>query len=179
MTYWEALSSIEILQPLETAIQSLFIPALSGQSPPNELVRDMLAPPARLGGLGLTNPVATAEEQQAASQLISAPLIERIVCQDHCLADCQAAQREAKARYRSHKRAKQKEDARTVQSQLPNSLKRCMELSQERGASTWLTALPIEDHGFALHKSLQGCPLIPLQLAIPKFAISLQLRPPV
>ena len=87
VTDWEALSSIEILQPLETAIQSLFIPALSGQPPPNELVRDMLALPARLGGLGLTNPVATAEEQQAASQLISAPLIERIVCQDHCLAD--------------------------------------------------------------------------------------------
>ena len=28
-----------------------------------------------------------------------------------------------------------------------------MELSQEKGASTWLTALPIDDHGFALHKS--------------------------
>ena len=87
VTDWEALSSTEILQPLETAIQSLFIPALSGQSHPNKLVRDMLALPARLGGLGLANPVATAEEQQAASQLISAPLIERIICQNHCLAD--------------------------------------------------------------------------------------------
>ena len=28
-----------------------------------------------------------------------------------------------------------------------------MELSWEKGASTWLTALPIDDHGFALHKS--------------------------
>ena len=28
-----------------------------------------------------------------------------------------------------------------------------MELSQEKGASTWLTVLPIDDHGFALHKS--------------------------
>ena len=28
-----------------------------------------------------------------------------------------------------------------------------MELSQEKGASTWLTALPIDDHGYALHKS--------------------------
>ena len=28
-----------------------------------------------------------------------------------------------------------------------------MEVSQEKGASTWLTALPINDHGFALHKS--------------------------
>ncbi len=29
-----------------------------------------------------------------------------------------------------------------------------MELSQEKGESTWLTALPIEDHGFALHSEM-------------------------
>ena len=40
-----------------------------------------------------------------------------------------------------------------MQNQLPNSLKRCMELSQEKGASAWLTALPIEHHGYALHKT--------------------------
>ena len=28
-----------------------------------------------------------------------------------------------------------------------------MELSQEKGASTWLTTLPIDEHGFALHKT--------------------------
>ena len=28
-----------------------------------------------------------------------------------------------------------------------------MELSQEKGASIWLTAVPIDHHGFALHKS--------------------------
>ena len=28
-----------------------------------------------------------------------------------------------------------------------------MELAQEKGASTWLSALPIDSHGFALHKS--------------------------
>ena len=34
-----------------------------------------------------------------------------------------------------------------------------MELSQERGASAWLTSLPIDDHGFALHKSAFRDPL--------------------
>ena len=62
-------------------------------------------------------------------------------------------QHHAKNRYRSQKRAKQKEHTEEIQRQLPNSLRRCMELSQEKGASTWLTALPIENHGFALHKS--------------------------
>ncbi len=132
VTDWETLSSSELLQSLETAIQSLFIPALTGQSPPGKLVHEMLAMPARLGGLGLINPVATAQEQHAASQLISAPLVERVLHQDHQLADCQHAQQDIKAKVRSDKRVKQKEDARQLQSQLPASLQRSMELSQEK-----------------------------------------------
>ena len=41
-----------------------------------------------------------------------------------------------------------------IRSQLPSlSHQRCLELSLEKGASSWLTALPIQDHGFTLHKS--------------------------
>ena len=83
------------------------------------VVREMLALPARLGGLGLMNPVTIAEEQHAASQLISAPLVEQILNQDNQLADCQAAQQDMKARVRSNKRLKQKEDAKNLQNQLP------------------------------------------------------------
>ena len=153
VTDWETLSSSDLLQPLETAIQSHFIPALTGQSPPGNLVRELLALPARLGGLGLINPVAVAQDQHASSQLISAPLVERVLRQEHQLADCQIAQRDIKAKVCLDKRVKLKEDARKLQSQLPASLQRSMELSWEKGASTWLTALPIDEHGFALHKS--------------------------
>ena len=97
--------------------------------------------------------MAIAQEQHASSQLISAPLVERVLHQDHQLANCQSVQQDIKAKVRSDKRVKQKEDARNLQRQLPVSLQRSMELSQEKGASTWLTALPIDDHGFALHKS--------------------------
>ena len=60
---WKILSPSDLLQPLEIAIQSQFIPALTGQPPSGRLVREMLALPARLGGMGLVNPVTTAEEQ--------------------------------------------------------------------------------------------------------------------
>ena len=113
----------------------------------------MLALPARLGGLGLINPVAIAQEQHVCSQLISAPLVERVLHQDHQLTDCQSVQQDIKAKVSSDKRIKRKGDARNLQCQLPVSLQRSMELSQEKGASAWLTALPIDDHGFALHKS--------------------------
>ena len=35
---------------------------------------------------------------------------------------------------------------------MPSSLQRSMSLAAEKGASTWLSTLPIEEHGFALHK---------------------------
>ena len=81
------------------------------------------------------------------------PLVERILQQDHQLTDCQIAQRDIKASLHSNKRTKMRDDAKILQNELPAPLQRSMELSQEKGASTWLTALPINDHGFALHKS--------------------------
>ena len=37
--------------------------------------------------------------------------------------------------------------------QAPPSLKSALELASEWGASNWLTVLPIQEHGFTLHKS--------------------------
>ena len=109
--------------------------------------------PVRLGSLGLQNPINMSREQHRASKLICAPLVDRIVNQDHHLGECSAVQQGTKARLRSRKRNQQKEEAKNLQNQLSSSLQRSMELSQEKGASAWLTSLPIDDHGFALHKS--------------------------
>ena len=42
--------------------------------------------------------------------------------------------------------------ATTVRAQLPTSLQYAMDLAQEKGALSWLTALPIQEHKFTLHK---------------------------
>ena len=89
---WEMLSPAELLQPLESAIQSQFIPAITGQHPPGKQVREVLAMPVRLGGLGIRNPINMAMEQHTASHQICAPLVDRIVHQDHQLGDCSAVQ---------------------------------------------------------------------------------------
>ena len=64
-----------------------------------------------------------------------------------------AGQISAKAEATSMKKAHSKEVATTLKDNLNVSLKRAMELAQEKGASSWLTALPIQEHGFTLHKS--------------------------
>ena len=87
------------------------------------------------------------------SKSISSPLINRVINQEHTLGDCHTTQQQLKCLAKSRKHSKQKQDAENLQKQLPATLQRCMELSQEKGASVWLTALPIDNYGFALHKS--------------------------
>ena len=153
VTDWTEHSASELLQLLESTIRLQFIPALTGHALPGDLVRNLLSLPSRLGGLGLINPVAVSAEQHHTSKVISAPLVERVLQQSHQLTGCLQVQQTIKARVRSDKFAKSREDAKDLRGQLPASLQRCMDLSQEKGASTWLTALPIDKHGFSLHKS--------------------------
>ena len=91
--------------------------------------------------------------QQAASQQISAPLVDQIINQAHQFDDCHSAQQNIKRRIQRAKHTKQKEDAQNIQCNLPTTLQQSMELSQENGASTWLIALPIDEHRFALHEA--------------------------
>ena len=43
-------------------------------------------------------------------------------------------------------------EAEELHDLLPDALKRAVDLAKEKGSSTWLTALPLVEHGFALHK---------------------------
>ena len=45
------------------------------------------------------------------------------------------------------------DDATRTQSKLNPPLKRSIDLAKEKGASSWLMALPLDDQGFALYKS--------------------------
>ena len=50
------------------------------------------------------------------------------------------------------RRNQEKEAASSIRETVPEPLKRAMDLAQEKGASSWLTSLPIEEFGFSLHK---------------------------
>ena len=91
--------------------------------------------------------------QHSTSKKISAPLLECVIKQDHRSVGCSESQQQIKATVHNEKHSRLKQSAKIIQEQLPAPLQRSMELSQEKGASTWLTALPIDNHGFALHKT--------------------------
>ena len=70
-----------LFQPLEDAICDHLIPALIGKRV-SEVQRRLLALPYRYGGLGIRNPVSTADFEYPASVKITQPLTNLIYNQD-------------------------------------------------------------------------------------------------
>ena len=45
------------------------------------------------------------------------------------------------------------EDSRLLLEELPDHIKRMVNLAAEKGASNWFSVLPVAEHGFYLHKT--------------------------
>ena len=142
-----------LLQPLEDIIRQKLIPSLTGRPPPNDRERELVALPVRLGGMGLINPTMIADQEYKASKEVTKSLTQCLIdqCQEYS-DETEAEQRRAKREARKLKRQKHNSTATELRAILPAHLKYAMDLAQEKGASNWLSALPIEEFGFSLHK---------------------------
>ena len=140
----------DLMIPLENEIHQTFIPAVTSRPPCSKLERDLLDLPVRLGGMGLTNPVTLSTNAFHASQRLTAPLAALIITQEINQAADPDLTRSLKSSIRSENR--QRQQAKDIHAQLTPQLKRCVNLAVERGSSSRLTALPLSDHGFFLHK---------------------------
>ena len=109
-----AISAEDLLRPLEQAIATHLIPALTSQSSPSEATRDLLALPVRFGGLGLVNPTKWSIHQQKLSVLECQPLTKLIVRQEGDVAKATAKQRTIKRQWKIRRQAEQKKEAETV-----------------------------------------------------------------
>ena len=112
-----------------------------------------MALPVRHGGLGITNPSKNVSTIYEASRKISEPLTILIHQQSHtCSPEVKSIQIRAKNNTRSLRRQHETSAAATLKARLPYHLQRAITASTEKGASSWLSTLPIEEHGYALHK---------------------------
>ena len=138
------------LQPLEDTIRSCLLPHVTGRPPLNDQERNL---PARLGGLGVANPTVQAVVEFDASSKVTASLTNAIVSGSTAYSyNIIADQIAAKSEVRSLKRNNSKQAACSLRDTLPSHLQRAMDLAMEKGSSSWLTTLPIEEFGFVLHK---------------------------
>ncbi len=60
---------------------------------------------------------------------------------------------EEKTSVREKRREQAKQSANKVRDSLPQPQQLAMDLGSEKGASSWLSVLPLEEHKFTLHKT--------------------------
>ena len=127
----------ELFNPLEDAIRQRLIPALIGRQV-SELERRMLALPYRHGGLGMRNPVLTADREYQASVAVTVDLTNLIYQQETDLnsLDIQAA-KEKKGEVLTTKEALLKNEAQEIAALLDEKQRKLFEC-----ASLILAVLP-------------------------------------
>ena len=101
--------------------------------------------------MGIINPVSSSRVFEASVKLTS-PLVAIIATQDQDKSVDILEVMEIKASIRQTNREHQAQQAVTVYDHLSPQQKRLVDLAKEKGASSWLSVLPLDDHGFSLHK---------------------------
>ena len=142
-----------LLHPVEEAIRHSFLPALTGRTGLNDMERNLLELPARLGGLGIMNPTRSVTIHHCNSRRIAAPLTTAILKQEKAFSqDINSEQLVIKQHVKMERRRLLAGEASRLHEVLPPKLQRAMDLGREKGASSWPVTLPIEEHNFALLK---------------------------
>ena len=142
-----------LFHPLEDAIRHKFIPALLGGKVVNDVERKLLALPYRYGGLGIRNPVKTADSANRSSVKITELLSNLIISQqtDLSLLD-QDIVKEVKQEVIAEKEKAFKKEEAEVLCHFDTKTQKLIKAAQEKGASSWLSALPLKKLGYAINK---------------------------
>ncbi len=141
----------EYFKPLEDALRNKLIPALIGRQVSDD-ERTMLSLPYRFGGLGIQNPVETADHEYKTSVAVTKNLTQQIIAQDMDVNKVNMVEsRDTKRRLRAEKEVRLKQQADELKERMSVSQRRYFEGAQERGASSWLSSLPIKKLGYVLN----------------------------
>ena len=135
-------------KPLEVCVHNIFIPAVTGRSLPGDLERNLLSLPARLQELLILFSCHLLSMMLQPKSLESLPLSQTGVCS----ADVQSTQLSLRSAVQRSKSVVMTSTKNALLEQAPPSLKRALALALERGASNWFTVLPVQEHGYTLHK---------------------------
>ena len=142
-----------LLQPLEDEIRLSFLPSLLRRNM-NDEERLLLSLPARLGGMGILNPVAEAVTAHSNSIRMCDPLIRLILRQE---TDFDPFEIESTVKSLRKQIEKQSDEIHMLRLKeilvhASEETKQCVKLFSEKGASSWLTCIPSYETGTILHK---------------------------
>ena len=138
----------------EESIRTSFLGAVTGRAV-SDVDRDLLSLPAKLGGIGVPNPVSCASAARQSALSVTQPLVDHLLDPHPSISIDRvfAAQASASSIARRDKIEALNKQADNIKVKLSPRAQAAMTLAQERGASSWLTALPLSGHGFSLSKA--------------------------
>lgn len=143
----------DLFQPVEYAITHQLLPALTGRSSFSDAERELLALPVGHGGLGNPQPSRSTGRQFDACSEFTAPLVNLILSQIPTYTkQVQLEQRQVKTTLRNQQQSDIAKEADALKLTLPKAKLMAMEQASEKGASSWLTTIPLARYGFNLHK---------------------------
>ena len=143
----------ELFQPLEDKIRQVFLPSLLLRTV-SDNEREVLSMPARFGGLGIFNPTLACNASHENSKIVTQPIVDMIMDQSE---DFDPMQLEEQINTLRKEVDKKTESAYTTQLEefkhkLPTDLISSIEIASVKGASSWVTTLPLFDQRTILHK---------------------------
>ena len=142
----------KLFLPLEEVIREEFIPAVCGRNV-SDLERRMIALPYRYGGLGIKDPSKTADREYQTSKKVTSCLTKLIRNQENDVLKLDEDKvKEDKQEMRHGKEEALKNEFEDVCKELPEKQKRLLIAAQEKGASSWLSSLPLKHLGYTLNK---------------------------
>ena len=120
------------------------IPALVGKQHISDEDRNLFALPPRLGGLGIDILPQIADRLHKNSKVITEPLKESLLKMgtDEST-NTQTNQDHLRQQVKRENNVEQKRKVDEVHADLDVTTRRAMELAQEKGASIWLTTIPL------------------------------------
>ena len=133
----------EQMKDLEDQIKEKLIPAILGGRQPSALMRSIYSLPVRIGGLGIQDPSFEATSEYEYSIKMTSQLAKTIYNQERDFEQDKALQIEIRSKVKKEKETRQKELLDDIKSKCSEELVRLIELSSEKGASSWLTSLPL------------------------------------
>ena len=143
----------DYVDPIQEAIDDLLLPTLFGQTDPlpSDLRQLVTLTPAQ-GGLGVPDLRFEAPQQFAASTAITASHVDSITTQSKFMVAGENSTEELKRQHQVLKSESVKSRMESVDSTLPPDLLRSVNQLRDKGASSWLTAVPLVDQGLVLNK---------------------------
>ena len=136
-----------LMLPLEEAIRSKLVPALTEYHIVNDAERDLLSLPVRYGGLGLINPSDVANIEFENSMTLTAELRSKITG-NSSLIDNEHARRSTK----NKREQNYTEKLDLARNGISSGQLKLHEINQMPGASAWLSAMPLVENNFWLSK---------------------------